>query len=123
MYCLSFFDLRLLNIHFVTNPFCIGGRRGRDRLVVGFATTYMQSVPITTKVVSSNPVHGEVYSIQYYVIKFVIDWRQVGGFSPGIPVSFTNKTKLHDVIEIYLKKALNIIILTLFHLCTVLSVL
>jgi len=28
----------------------------------------MQSVPITTKVVSSNPVHGEVYSIQHYVI-------------------------------------------------------
>jgi hypothetical protein len=24
----------------------------------------MQSVPITTKVVSSNPTHGEVYSIQ-----------------------------------------------------------
>ena len=29
----------------------------------------VQSVPITTKVVSSNPVHGEMYSIQYYVIK------------------------------------------------------
>jgi hypothetical protein len=37
-------------------------------------------VPITIKVVSSNPVHGEVYSIQYYVIKFVSDLRQVGGF-------------------------------------------
>ena len=31
----------------------------------------MQSVPITTNVVSSNPAHGEVYSIQHYVIKFV----------------------------------------------------
>jgi hypothetical protein len=30
----------------------------------------MQSVPITTKVVSSNAAHGEVYSIQHYVIKF-----------------------------------------------------
>ena len=40
----------------------------------------MQSVLITTKVVSSNPVHGEVYSIQNYVIKFVRDLRQVGGF-------------------------------------------
>ena len=30
----------------------------------------VQSVPITIKVVSSNPVHGEVYSIQQYVIKF-----------------------------------------------------
>jgi len=33
----------------------------------------MQSVPITTKVVSSNPVQGEVYSIQHIVIKFVSD--------------------------------------------------
>ena len=40
----------------------------------------VQSVPITTKVVSSNPVHGEVYSIQHYVIKFVSDLRQVGDF-------------------------------------------
>jgi hypothetical protein len=31
------------------------------------------TVPITTKVVSSKPVHGEVYSIQHYVIKFVSD--------------------------------------------------
>ena len=37
----------------------------------------VQSVPITTKVVSSNSVHGEVYSIQHYVIKFVSDLRQV----------------------------------------------
>ena len=41
----------------------------------------VQSVPITTDVVvSSNPVHGEMYSIQHYVIKFVSDLRQVGGF-------------------------------------------
>ena len=40
----------------------------------------VQSVPITTKVVSSNPVHCEVYSIQHYVIKFVSDLRQLGGF-------------------------------------------
>ena len=36
----------------VTKPF---GRRGRCRIVL-----LVQSVPITTKVVSSNPVHGEV---------------------------------------------------------------
>jgi len=40
----------------------------------------MQYVPITTKVVSSNPARGEVYSIQHYVLKFVSDLRQVGGF-------------------------------------------
>ena len=32
------------------------------------------------KVVSSNPVHCEVYSMQHYVIKFVSDLRQVSGF-------------------------------------------
>ena len=31
----------------------------------------VQSVPITTKVVGLNLSHGEVYSIQYYMIKFV----------------------------------------------------
>jgi hypothetical protein len=39
----------------------------------------MQSVPTTTKVVSLKPTHGEVNSIQHYVIKFVSDLRQVGG--------------------------------------------
>jgi hypothetical protein len=32
----------------------------------------VQSVPITTKVVSSNPVHGEVRSIQHYVVSTTI---------------------------------------------------
>ena len=40
----------------------------------------VQSVPITTKIVSSNPAHGEMYSMQHYVIKFVGDLRQVDGF-------------------------------------------
>jgi hypothetical protein len=34
--------------------------------------------PLTLRV--QTPVHGEVYSIQHYVIKFVSDLRQVGGF-------------------------------------------
>ena len=33
----------------------------------------VQSVPITTNVVNFEPIHGDVYSIQYYVIKFVSD--------------------------------------------------
>ena len=41
---------------------------------------HMQSVPITTKVVSLKPIHGEVYSIQHYMIKFVSNLQQVGGF-------------------------------------------
>jgi hypothetical protein len=52
---------------------------GRDRMVVGFIAT-MQSVSITTNVVSWNLVHGEVYLIQHYVIKFASDLREVDGF-------------------------------------------
>ena len=40
----------------------------------------VQSVPFTTNVVSSIPVHGEMYSLQHYMIKCVSDLRQVGGF-------------------------------------------
>jgi hypothetical protein len=39
---------------------------------------YHIDMPITTKVVSSNPAHGEVYSMQKYVIKFASDLRQFG---------------------------------------------
>ena len=42
-------------------------------MIVGF----VQSVPITTEVVSLIPVHGEVYSIQHYVKKIVSDLLQV----------------------------------------------
>ena len=69
---------------------------------------------ITTKVVSLNPTHGDVYSIQHYVIKFISDLRQVCGFS-GTLVSFTNKTDSHDIAEILLKVALNTMTLTLKH--------
>jgi hypothetical protein len=40
----------------------------------------VQSVSLTTNIVRSNPVHGEVYSIQHYVIQFISDLRQVGNF-------------------------------------------
>ena len=48
-------------------------------MVVGFTTTYVISA-YNHYVVSLNPTHGEVYSIQLYVIKFVSDLHQVGGF-------------------------------------------
>ena len=57
------------------------GHRGSDRMVDLILP--MQSVPITTKVVSLTPVeavHGKVYSIQYCVTKFVSDFRQVDDF-------------------------------------------
>jgi len=65
----------------------------------------MQSVPITTNVVSLNPTCGMVYSIQHYMIKFVTNLRQVW-FSPGTPVSTTNKIDRHDITEILLKVTL-----------------
>jgi hypothetical protein len=40
----------------------------------------MQSVPITPKVVSLNPAHGEVYLTHHDVIKFVSVLQQVRGF-------------------------------------------
>jgi hypothetical protein len=45
-----------------------------------YINVHVQSVHITTKVVSSNSVHGEVNSMQHHVIKFVSDLRHVGGF-------------------------------------------
>ena len=72
----------------------------------------MQSVSITTKVVSWKPTHAEVYSQQHYVIKFVSDMRQVN-FSPDTQVSPTNKTDRHVIAEILLKVVLNSITLTL----------
>ena len=67
-------------------------RRGRDRMVAGFITAYVQSVPIITKVVNSNPS----------------DEQQVDGF-----VRVLRKTDQHDITEILLKVALNTITLTL----------
>jgi len=55
---------------------------------------------ITTKVVSSNLDHGEVYSIQHTSVRWVF---------PDTPVSSTNKTDRHNVANILLKVALNII--------------
>ena len=69
----------------------------------------VQSVPITTKVVSSNLVHGEVYSIQHYVIEFVSDLRQVGSFTRVPPVSSTDTIDCHDITKILLKVALSTI--------------
>ena len=41
---------------------------------------HVQPVPITNKLVISNSAHGDVDSMQHYVIKFVSDLYQVAGF-------------------------------------------
>jgi hypothetical protein len=56
----------------------------------------MELVPLT-RVVSSNPVHGEIYLILGQGL-----W-----FSTDTPASSTNKTGHHDIAEILLKVALN----------------
>jgi hypothetical protein len=50
------------------------------RAQIGSSQKLRTLLYITTKGVHSNPIHGEVFSIQYYVIKFVSDFRQVRCF-------------------------------------------
>ena len=64
-------------------------------------------ITLYTSAVSSNPAHCEVYSIQQYVIKFVIDLRQVGGFLRALRFPPPIKTDRHDISEILLKVASN----------------
>ena len=86
---------------------------GHDRMVV--AQLPMQSVPMTTSVVRSNPTHGMVYSIQHYLIKFVNDLRQVSGFLQVRQFPPPINVTAIDIAEILLKSALNTINLILTH--------
>jgi hypothetical protein len=64
----------------------------------------MQSVPISTKVLSSIPSHGEVYSKQHHLIKFAnVEWQ----FGETL-VSSINKANSYDIIEILLKMILKV---------------
>jgi hypothetical protein len=49
----------------------------------------VQSVPITTKVVSSSSVHGEVYLIQHYVLKWPVTGRWFSPCTPPIKLTAT----------------------------------
>ena len=75
--CISDFIFQF--VHTLNAPLELkGGRRGRDRMVVGFTTNCANSA--YNQAVRSNPVHGEVYPIHHYVIQFVLDFRQVEHF-------------------------------------------
>jgi hypothetical protein len=52
--------------------FLLRGRSGRDRIVVGFITTYAMS--ITTKVVSSNPAQARCTQV-LLVEKTKMSWE------------------------------------------------
>jgi len=67
----------------------------------------MQPVPITTKVMSLNPTHGEVFSMQYYVIKCVRDFRQVICFLQVLVFSSNNKAHNHAIADILFIAVLN----------------
>ena len=67
----------------------IEGRRVRDRMVIKTKDLQLavQSVPITTNFASSSTAHGEVYTIQHYVIKFISGFLQ---FRAPIKLTATN---------------------------------
>ena len=77
------------------------------RMVVGFTATF--AISVFHHWSCEFEFHsGEVYLIELYVIKF--QWLATGWwFSPGTPVSSTNKTDCHNIIEMLLKVALNTI--------------
>ena len=73
----------------------------------------MQSVPITTTVVSSNLAQARC-TRKKTLCDQVCQCLAAGlCFSPGILVSSTNKTDCHNITEILLKVVLNTIDLTL----------
>ena len=75
-------------------PSNLWDRRGRNRIAIGFTTTYAISAYHHLRCECESR-SGEVYSIQHYVVRFVSDLRW---FSP---VSSTNKAGRHDIAEIY----------------------
>jgi hypothetical protein len=62
------------------------GHRGRDRMVVGFTTTYAISAYHHSCCEFKS---GSGRGVQHYVIKFVSDLRQVGDFRPQIKLTAT----------------------------------
>ena len=75
------------------------GRHGHNYMAVIFTTACaISAYDITTKVVRSNPTHGEVYSIQHYVIKFFCDLQQVSGFFQVL--RFRSSIKLTTTIQL-----------------------
>ena len=60
------------------------GRRGHDRMVVGFTTIYSIGAYHHPRCEFESR-SGELYSIQHYVMQFVSDLQQVGGFHRFLP--------------------------------------
>ena len=94
--------------HFIPRSNMHGVRSGRDRMIVGFTTTSAISA-----------YHHWRYEFKSRSRRGVLDttlcgkvnqWLATGRwFSPGTPVSPTNKTDRHNVTDILLKVTLNTI--------------
>jgi hypothetical protein len=85
--------------------FNYGDRGGRDRIVVGFTTTYAISAYHHW---CCDRVRISIRARCTTLCDKVCQWLTTGRwFSPRSPVSPTNKTDLHDITEILLKVALN----------------
>jgi hypothetical protein len=92
------------------------GRRGHDRIKIGFTTTY-----------DINAYHHKCYEFDSRSWRGVLDTTLCDKvcqlvaadrwLSPGPPMSSTNKTDRHDINEILLKVALSTISILLIHLC------
>jgi hypothetical protein len=71
-----------LTFCFIISHLILGGRRGGDRMVVGFTTAYaISAYHHWCCEFESRPGRG----VQHYVIKFVSDLRQIGGFLRVLP--------------------------------------
>jgi hypothetical protein len=85
---------------------------GRDRMVVGFTTTYVYNQCLSALAWVRIPFRRGV--LDTTLCDIVCQWLATGWwFSLGTPVSSINKTDCHDIAEILLKVALNTITLTL----------
>ena len=93
-----YFTFSVYYLKYVATCYCEFHMRNRHYTHIKL----VQSLSITNNVVSSNHVHGEVYSIQRYVIKLVGDLRQVDAHVFSI-----NKTDSHHITEISLKVTLS----------------
>jgi len=98
-----------MNIYIYTTSRAL---RGRDGMIVGFTTTYaISAYRHWCCEFESRSGRG----VQHYVIR-VCHWLATGWwFSPGPPVSSTNKTDRHDITEILLKVALSAIKQSIYH--------
>ena len=120
-YCCKFILLTEICNSFIKWDFLYDSDRDchvRDRIVVGFTTTYAISV-----------YHHERCELESCLWRAVLDtalcdkicqWHAAGGwFSPDTPFSSTNKTDSHDRTEILLTVALSTIALVIALMITI----